>query len=207
MSFRRRLMMAQRNGEEPIDWDYEWYPPEDRPTWFTIPNTNVSYEMGDTYFRIYCANAPANQANRSFYTFSASEFPNTKSYLVEIDMTEMAARQATSGQGGICYSKLTGANGIWTRRNGNSMVSGTNYYQVRLASSNSGTDGPVITNDLRYKLRLLYDNTNGLFKASVGDKEYSISATGIAPRDVWSRYVNNRYIDIHSIKIKVIENE
>lgn len=206
MSIRRRLMIQGKT--EPIVWDYEWYPPEEKPSWFTITNTNVSYEMGDTYFRIYCANNPGNQVERQFFTFLASEFPNTKSYLVEIDMTDMAARQATSGQGGICYSKLTGTNNsIWVKRNGNSKIPGTNYYQVILASGPNDYNGPVITNNLRYKIRLFYDNTNGLFKASVGDKEFSIAATGIAPRQVWSRYVNNRYIDIHSVKIKVIENE
>lgn len=200
--FRRRLMMAQ-SGEEPIDWDYEWYAPDEIPSWFS-KGTNATAEFGEDYYRIYNPSAPSNYVMKNIMNFSSSEFP-VGSYIMDINMKEMVVRQANSVQGGLIFSTSKTGNTssvsdqIWIGRL-NSKISDTNYYKCCLATSTTDTD-KIITDALRYTVRLNI-GTEGT-RISVGNVFLDTTRVG-APRGIYGRYSPSGYIDIYSIKIKAI---
>lgn len=200
-------------GEEPIDWDYEWYPPEEMPEWITI-NTNSHGEMGTDYYRVYAATGPGNHINRNFMNIgNATLFPTSKSYIMEIDLEDRMARTCSNSNGS--YSFAMNKNGssanigklIYVKRTGTS-TGQSGFYKCCLTQAATTNTSYIITNNLRYKIRLFYDNANTQTIASVGNVRFTANVVG-RPGGMYNRSVvtGTQYLDIYSIKIKVIENE
>lgn len=203
MSFRRRLMMAQRNGEEPIDWDYEWYPPEEKPSWLS---TQMTGEMGTNYYRVPVYTG-GTVSNKPFITFSSSEFPSGKSYIVEIDVEEMAIRAyPNSTQASIQLFSTAGGTPRIVRATAWQPIPGTNYTPLGFNTANAWSGNMRITDDLRFKIRIDCDTITPKFTLKVGDVDLS-SEQSLLPREIYTRYIKAEgYWDIYSIKVKAIDN-
>ena len=204
--FRRRIMMANVKKEEPIAWDYEWYPPEEMPSWLSIGQYATGEMMEDCY-RVYGASTPSNVVNKPFIVFSSTEFPTGKSYIVEMDIVEMAARQANSTNASIQFFVTGGVTPRLTRYT-TGRVPGTNLWLLGLNTANSQSGSLHITDNMRFKLRIICDTVTPQFTLKVGNVSLS-SAQSLVPRTIYSRYVhaNGGYWDIYSIKIKKLDNE
>lgn len=203
MSFRRRLMMAQRNGEEPIDWDYEWYPPEEKPSWLS---TQMTGEMGTNYYRVPVYTG-GSAPNKPFITFSSSEFPSGKSYIVEIDVEEMAMRaHPNSSQASIQFFSTAGGTPRIVRATAWQPIPGTNYTPLGFNTTNAWSGDMRFTDDLRFKIRIDCDTVTPKFTLKIG--EIALSSTqSLLPSTIYSRYITaDGYWDIYSIKVKVIDN-
>lgn len=204
MSIMRRRLLMSSKIEEQIVWDYEWYAPDEVPSWFSV-GTNATSEMGVDYLRVYNPSAPSNYVFKNIMNFKASEFP-AGSYIVEIDMVEMVARQATSAQGALIFSLSTSGNAsnpgnkIWIGRL-NTKMSGTDFYRCCLTTSTTDTN-IIIPDTLRYKVRLRINESDSVIK--VGSAQLTTSGVG-APRGIYGRYSSKGYLDIYSIKVKKIE--
>lgn len=194
--------MAQRNGEEPIDWDYEWYPPEEKPSWLS---TQMTGEMGANYYRVPVYTS-GSTPNKTFITFSSSEFPSGKSYIIEMDIEEMAARAyANSTQTSVqIFSTASGTPRITRYSTGE--IPGTNYFLLGLNTANSQSGAIRITDNLRFKIRIECDTATPKFTLKVGNVILS-SEQSLLPRTIYTRYIKaNGHWDIYSIKVKVIDN-
>lgn len=211
--YRRRLMMAQKK-EEPIAWDYEWYPPQEMPSWITI-NSNAHGEMGANYYRVFAATGPASNTNRNFMNIgNATLFPTSKSYIMEIDLEDRMARTSTSASSGS-YSFALNKNGssasigqlIYIKRTGTS-TGQSGFYKCCFTSAPSTNTSYIIPDSLRYKIRFFFDNANAQTTASVGNVKYTVNYVG-RPGGLYNRnsITGTQYLDIYSIKIKVIDNE
>lgn len=200
-SMRRRMMMSAKE-QEPIVWDYEWYPPEEKPAWLT---TQVAGTMGENYYRVPVYNG-GSIPNKNFITFSSSVFPSGKSYIIEIDVEEMTIRaQSNSVQSAIHF--FDNASGVpRITRYGQGKISGTNYYYLGLNTADNA-NSTLITNNLRFKIHIECDTVAPLFTLKVNNIALS-TAKSVLPRIIRTRYIKNGgYWDIYSIKVKVIDNE
>lgn len=201
--FRRRLMMAQE--KEVITWDYEWYAPEEIPSWLSI-GSYATGEMQEDCYRVYAASQPGNVINKPFIIFSSTEFTAGNSYMVEMDITEMAVRKASSVASSIQFF-TTAAETPRITRYTTGKVPGTNLWLLGLNTANSQTGGLHITDNMRFKLRIICDTATPKFTLKVGGVSLSADVA-LYPRTIYSRYVhaNNGYWDIYSIKVKVNPN-
>ena len=198
--------MANVKKEEPIAWDYEWYPPQEMPSWLSIGQYATGEMMEDCY-RVYGASAPSNVANKSFIVFSSTEFPTGHSYIIEMDIVEMAVRKGNSVQSSVqMFSTANGTPRITRYTTGK--VPGTSLFLLGLNTTNSQTGSLHITDNMRFKLRIICDTATPQFTLKVGNVSLS-SAQSLVPRTIYSRYVhaNGGYWDIYSIKIKKLDNE
>ena len=201
--FRRRLMMAQK--KEVIDWDYVWKAPEELPAWLSI-GPNATGEMGDGYYRVYGASSPANVANRPFIIFSSTEFPAGNSYMIEMDIVEMAVRKGNSLQSSVQFFSTSNNTPRITRYT-SGKVPGTSLWLLGLNTTNSQSGSLHITDSERFKLRVICDTATPKLTLKVGGVSLSADVA-LYPRTIYSRYVhaNKGYWDIYSIKIKVNPN-
>ena len=198
--------MANVKKEEPIAWDYEWYPPQEMPSWLSIGQYATGEMMEDCY-RVYGASAPSNVANKPFIVFSSTEFPTGHSYIIEMDIVEMAVRKGNSVQSSVqMFSTANGTPRITRYTTGK--VPGTSLFLLGLNTTNSQTGSLHITDNMRFKLRIICDTATPQFTLKVGNVSLS-SAQSLVPRTIYSRYVhaNGGYWDIYSIKIKKLDNE
>lgn len=204
--FRRRLMMAQK--KEVINWDYEWYAPEEVPAWLHISD-NAAHEMLDDCFRIYPATG-TNSYYKIMMYFDPEEFPTSNSYEVEIDMYNTISRLAMSVQGGVGFNQVTSGNSttgllyIKRRNDTKYTLDGVSYYIGEVSTSTGRNSGNQITDSLRYKVTLTFDNVNNIAKLAVNGVSIQRTSEGYAPRAMVNRYANSGYIDIYCIKIRIL---
>lgn len=181
------------------------------PEFISINSANgATQQILEDCLRITPATGPSDNIYRNMLTFNTPLLSSTQSYMIEIDMKELAVRLGSSYQSSLTVAPNNGSKLLDIRRT-STKIPGTSYWKT-LLDNNTGSasaDAVPITDDLRYKLYIIYNASTHLFTLRVGSSSISRTLTeGLYPRYMYTKYCGTQYgggyVDIYSIKIKLL---
>lgn len=192
-------------------WDLEWHYTDGMPEFISINSANgATQQILEDCLRITPATGPSNNVYRNMLTFNTSLLSSTQSYMIEMDMKELAVRLGSSYQSSLTVAPNKGSEILDIRRT-STKIPGTSYWKTLLDNNtgNASADAVPITDDLRYKLYIIYNASTHLFTLRVGSSSISRTLTeGLYPRYMYTKYCGTQYgggyVDIYSIKIKLL---
>lgn len=172
-------------------WDLEWHYTDGIPNFISVNTSNgATATILEDCLRVVPATGPSNNAYRNMLTFNTPLLSSTQSYMIEVDMKELAVRLGSSYQSSLAIAPNNG-NTLLDIRRTSTKIPGTNYWKT-LLDNNAGSasaDAVPITDDLRYKLYIIYDASTHLFTLRVGGS--SISRT--LAEELYPRYMYTKY--------------